>query len=247
MSQPQSPPLPPVDTPSTEALDLFANLDPSVRLAGDRTVEQILATALRKSILDGALAPGVRLRYRDIAGHFGVSVTPVRIALRELSSEGLVQMRPHSGARVTALSLEEIEEIMLTRSSIEPWLALHGVPRLTDADVQSMQRLLDDLHASAAASDRPVYLTRTWEFKEVCYRAAARPRLLGRVETLYRLSARYHFLNLGDKSRMTRSAVYMDDFLAACERRNGTRAASVMRESIEWTLDYLTESVTQWS
>jgi DNA-binding GntR family transcriptional regulator len=55
------------------------------------------------------------------------------------------------------------------------------------------------------------------------------------------LSTRYHFLSLADASRMTRSAVYMDDFLAACERRNGTRAATIMRESIEWTLDYLTE------
>lgn len=225
----------------------FANVAQVERLEGDRTVEQILATALRRSILNGSLAPGLRLPYRDIAEHFGVSVTPVRIALKELSSEGLVQMRPHSGARVTPLSGEEIEEIMLTRAAIEPWLALHGAPNLDAQALEQMKQLLTELHASAAIADRPLYLETTWKFKDVCYGAAGRPRLLARVASLYDLSTRYHFLSLADASRMMRSAVYMDDFVAACERKNGTRAATVMRESIEWTLDYLAESAAGWA
>ena len=80
----------------------------------------------------------MRLRYRELADRFGVSVTPVRIALKELSSEGLVELRPHAGARVSQLSGEELEEVMLTRASIEPWLALKGAGRLTDADLEEL-------------------------------------------------------------------------------------------------------------
>ena len=74
------------------------------RVGDERTVEQIVAARLRRSILDGGLAPGARLRYRQLAEQFGVSVTPVRVALKELSSEGLVELRPHAGASVSALS-----------------------------------------------------------------------------------------------------------------------------------------------
>ena len=68
---------------------------------GHRTVEEALVKQLRDAIVTGSLTPGDRLVYRDLARRFGVSVTPVRIALRELSKEGLVEMRAHAGARVS--------------------------------------------------------------------------------------------------------------------------------------------------
>jgi DNA-binding GntR family transcriptional regulator len=93
-----------------------------VRVGDERTVEQVVLARLRRSILDGTLAPGARLRYRQLAEQFGVSVTPVRVALKELAGEGLVELRPHAGASVSALSVEELEEVLLTRTSLEPFL-----------------------------------------------------------------------------------------------------------------------------
>ena len=62
----------------------------------------------------------------------------MRVALKELAGEGLVELRPHAGASVSALSVEELEEVLLTRASLEPFLALHGTARLTDGDVAEM-------------------------------------------------------------------------------------------------------------
>ena len=103
---------------------------------GHRTVEEALVEELRDAIVTGSLRPGDRLVYRDLARRFGVSVTPVRIALRELSKEGLVEMRAHAGARVSLLSIDELEEIFVTRIGIEGWLAQHGAERLTDEGTQ---------------------------------------------------------------------------------------------------------------
>ncbi|WP_423169247.1 GntR family transcriptional regulator, partial [Stenotrophomonas geniculata] len=77
---------------------------------------------LREAIINGSLHPGDRLTYRDLAQRFGVSVTPIRIALRELSNEGLVEMRAHTGTRVSPLSGDELEELFATRIGIEGWL-----------------------------------------------------------------------------------------------------------------------------
>ena len=115
------------------------------RVGSERTVEQVVAARIRRSILDSALAPGTRLRYRQLAEQFGVSVTPVRVALKELAGEGLVELRPHAGASVSALSVEELEEVLLTRASLEPFLALHGAGHLTDDDVAAMSGHLDDV------------------------------------------------------------------------------------------------------
>ena len=128
------------------------------RVGDERTVEQVVAARLRRSILDGALAPGAQLRYRQLADQFGVSVTPVRVALKELAGEGLVELRPHAGASVSALSVEELEEVLLTRASLEPFLALHGTARLTDGDVAEMAGRLDEVREVTRALDRDGYL-----------------------------------------------------------------------------------------
>src|SRR5579871_4158772 len=109
-----------------------------------RTVEQAVAWKLRRLILDGVLLPGERLRYRDLAERFQVSVTPVRIAIRELSIEGLVELRAHEGARVSPLSLDQLAEVYATRIGIEAWLARRGVANLEPNNFRAMDALLAD-------------------------------------------------------------------------------------------------------
>jgi DNA-binding GntR family transcriptional regulator len=213
------------------------------RVGDERTMEQVVAARLRRSILDGALAPGARLRYRQLADQFGVSVTPVRVALKELAGEGLVELRPHAGVSVSALSVEELEEVLLTRASLEPFLALHGAGRLTDDDLAEMAGRLDEVRAVTRALDRDGYLDASWELRSIVYRAAERPRLLARIVTLYDLSRRYHHVNLADTDRLARSLAYMEEFHGACVARDGVQAQAAMREGLEWTLAYLVEAL----
>ena len=167
----------------------------------------------------------------------------MRVALKELAGEGLVELRPHAGASVSALSVEELEEVLLTRTSLEPFLALHGAEHLTDDDLAEMSGHLDAVRAVTLALDRDGYLDASWELRSIVYRAASRPRLLARVVTLYDLSRRYHHVNLADTDRLARSLSYMEAFHDACVARDGARAQAVMREALEWTLVYLVEAL----
>jgi DNA-binding GntR family transcriptional regulator len=212
---------------------------------GHRTVEEALVKQLRLAIVTGSLRPGERLVYRDLARRFGVSVTPVRIALRELAKEGLVEMRAHAGARVSLLSIDELEEIFVIRMGIEGWLSAHGAEQLSDERIAQMAVLLEDVRRAEQEDDRESYLERSWAFRRCCYEAAGKPRLMERALALYELSSRYHFMTIAEGTRFTRSRGIMEEFFVACQARDAEAAKRVMQDALEWTLSYLTDDVIQ--
>jgi DNA-binding GntR family transcriptional regulator len=211
-------------------------------LGAHRTVEQVVAAKLREAILTGSLRPGDRLAYRDLAQRFGVSVTPVRIALRELSNEGLVEMRAHSGARVSPLSADEIEEIFATRIGIEGWLARHGAPRLGDAELAEMTEALKGLRRAEREEDLDAYLRHSWSLRAACYAAAGKPRLYDRFQTLYDLASRYVYLMMAEPSRLKRSRQEMETFFTACRERDGGASQDAIQIALQTTLSYLSEA-----
>jgi DNA-binding GntR family transcriptional regulator len=208
-------------------------------LGPDRTVEQHLVRELRTSILRGTLAPGVRLPYRTLAHQFGVSVTPVRVALRDLAKEGLVEISPHGGAYVAPLSVSALEELYATRTGLESWLSRLGAARLTDEQLAAMQAEFSSAERAVARHDGEAYLTAAWETRLVCYRAAERPRLLERVETVFNQSARYNSFTLMTPERLEDSFRSLRTYKAACEARDGRHAQQTIQVALERTYDYL--------
>jgi DNA-binding GntR family transcriptional regulator len=216
--------------------------DSDFAIGPHRTVEQVVIAKLREAIIGGSLRPGDRLTYRDLAHRFGVSVTPIRIALRELSNEGLVEMRAHTGTRVTPLSVDEIEELFATRIGIEGWLARYGAERLTDADLRTIAVELDELRKAERRADLDAYLSHSWEMRAVVYGAAQKPRLFERFRVLYEHSSRYVFLMIADTKRLRRSREDMEVFCAACRDRDGVAAQDAIQAALQTTLSFLSDA-----
>ena len=78
-----------------------------------------LAEALRRRILDGDLPPGTPLREEALAGEYDVARHTLRSALRALQGEGIVQILPNRGARVTSLSREDVRGLSDLRVALE--------------------------------------------------------------------------------------------------------------------------------
>jgi len=210
---------------------------------GDRTMEQAVARELRRLIVEGTRRPGDRLRYRDLAQEFGVSVTPVRIALRELANEGLVELRPHEGARVSPLSREDLEELYATRIGIETWLTLRGVEGLGDADFTRMADLFEAADRAAREGSREDYLHDGWQYRCVCYEAAGRPKLLGMAQVLFERSARYQALTLDVPERLEESRTFLHEFDAACRAQDGRRAALALMIALERAVEHIIQGL----
>jgi DNA-binding GntR family transcriptional regulator len=108
---------------------------------------------LRRRILDGELEPGERLLLRPLAERLGVSVQPVRDALRLLERDGLVTSASHRGATVTPISRSAILDLIGIRMWLEVLAVREAAPRHTAATLERVQAALADADARAAAGD----------------------------------------------------------------------------------------------
>jgi DNA-binding GntR family transcriptional regulator len=110
-----------------------------------RTLAASITNTLRSAILGGQLAPGEALGQEALAQRFGVSRIPVRESLKQLEAEGLVEARPHRGAVVARLSVEELDELYGIVWALELVAVRAAVPRMTDEQVATMGTLLERL------------------------------------------------------------------------------------------------------
>ncbi|HEY7033780.1 MAG TPA: GntR family transcriptional regulator [Thermomicrobiales bacterium] len=109
-----------------------ADLTSSVELVYRRT---------RRAILTGDYSPGSPLRLQDLAARNGVSMIPVREALRLLEAEGFVESIPNRGARVAPLSMEDMLDVYRTRIVLEVEALRQAIPQTTPAVLAKARRL----------------------------------------------------------------------------------------------------------
>jgi len=109
---------------------------------------QKIASGLRQAILAGEYAPGQRLVQEEIAERFGGSRIPVREALRDLESEGLVTFVANAGARVAHLTLGECVEVYQMRERIEPLLLRYSAEGLDRDRLAMLERLATDMETA---------------------------------------------------------------------------------------------------
>lgn len=108
---------------------------------GRRTAHEFVKDSLRRAILRGDLSGGSRLIQADLAAMLNVSTTPVREALRDLATEGLITLDRHRGGVVRELNWSEMEEIRLIRQQLEPLAVGLVVERITDEQLVEADRL----------------------------------------------------------------------------------------------------------
>lgn len=157
----------------------------------DVTPQQIAYSFIREGILSGKLAAGSWLKTESIAQELGISRMPIRDALRQLDSEGLVTIRLNRGATVTNLTLDDILELFEIRSVLEGLAARIAATKATESDVVEMEFLIEQMQRAKPERGRWIerhdavhnYLCGLSGRRELCeqidrLRARVRPYLL---------------------------------------------------------------------
>ncbi|MBX3071680.1 MAG: GntR family transcriptional regulator [Thermomicrobiales bacterium] len=196
-----------------------------------RTLQAQIVNYIRDAIVRGDLGPGARLRTEEIAGQFGISRIPVREALHELVAEGFVTVVPQRGAFVAELSVEDLEEIYLLRSSLEPLAARLAVENLTEALIEHFSAMIDEMEASE--NDLPLWSDIDLAFHMDLYSAAGRPRLFKMISSLRTNALRYTALYIHSPDYMPIVRVHHRELLDAYLRRDPDLAAQRTREHIQ--------------
>lgn len=155
------------------------------------TAQEVAAAALRQAILDGELRPGDRVRQEEMARRLGVSVIPVREALRALAGEGQVTYRPRQGYVVAELDVGALAEVYRLREILEAEAVRAGLPRLADADVDRIEALFEQV-AGASTIAGAMQANRRAHF--LLFEAAGMPILLRHIATLWDSTEAYRAL-----------------------------------------------------
>jgi DNA-binding GntR family transcriptional regulator len=116
-----------------------------------------VAARLRAMVFDNQLVPGQWIDEKALAAQWQVSRTPLREALKVLAAEGLVELVPHRGCRVIALTEDDADALFPVMALLEGRCAFEAAKKAGDADLQALRRLHDDLERHAAAQDIEAY------------------------------------------------------------------------------------------
>ncbi len=111
------------------------------RITRRRATDEVY-DAMRQAILTRVFKPGERLQVEEISEKLGVSLTPVRHALQQLATEGLVDIHPRSGTYVSSVSPEDIEETFEIRCALECLAAERAMTRIAPEQVSRARELL---------------------------------------------------------------------------------------------------------
>jgi len=197
------------------------------------TLAKIATRLLREVILSGELAEGEQLRQDALAAQYGISRIPLREALRQLEAEGLVSFIAHRGAVVSALSLDEIEELFAIRALIEPELVRRAIPRLSEEDLtRAAEILAQQADAFKQESRVRMWGELNWRFHATLYAAADQPQSMAIIEKVNRNIDRYLRIQLTLSRGTSRAVDEHQAILDACRAKDVRAAARLTRNHI---------------
>lgn len=142
------------------------------------TTEERVASVVRTAIASGIFEPGEHLSQDRLARLFDVSRMPIRSVLRQLESEGLVELHAHRGATVRSLSLEEISDLYEMRILIETFALRKTVAAIDETQVLELDRLAGELGKIAAQDG---WLDARQKFYRTLYSIGNTPRVVSTI------------------------------------------------------------------
>ncbi len=108
-----------------------------------RTLRENVVSVIREKILKRELEPGVRIIEQDLSEELGVSRGPIREALRQLEQEGIVEYTRNVGCSVKKVTIKDLYEIYLLRSTYEVLAVRLCAGRMEEKDIAEMERILE--------------------------------------------------------------------------------------------------------
>ncbi|MGW8280048.1 GntR family transcriptional regulator [Sphingomonas aurantiaca] len=188
-----------------------------------------IRNALTDAISSGELAPGTTLDEQQLADRYGASRTPVREALRQLATSGMVEVRPRRGVIVRHVTAEEVMDMFEAMAEIEAVCVRLATYRITPLERSRLLRIHEASEAAVEAGDVDAYDALNREFHEAIYRAAHNDFLADQaIAVRTRLNA-FRRMQLRQDRRLVTSRAEHDAVMRAIAEGDGDEAARRMR------------------
>jgi DNA-binding GntR family transcriptional regulator len=192
---------------------------------------------LREAIIMGELTPGTPLRLEDLARRLGMSISPIREALRQLEALGLAEHLPHHGAKVMRLDVEELRELFSIRLALEGMAVRRAAELFTSTDAAAARRHLDAYDEARRLGDIRAAVRAHGSFHFALYEAAHSAWLLRLIRPAWDSCERYRPVLLAKGAVQDRHEELDVELLEACVAHDPDRAAKALHDHLELASD----------
>lgn len=174
-------------------------------LTRPQSLKDLAIGELRRRIVEGQVALGDALSENALAVDLGISKTPVREALLQLKTDGLVDIQPQRGTFVFSLTAEEVSAICELRMILELAAIEAAMTRRPGETLERLRAVVEEMGVAHAAGDIASYRRLDGAFHDVVVHAAGNPFLASAYALIsFRIQALRcrltHLAQLNDRS-----------------------------------------------
>src|SRR5207302_3061184 len=180
----------------------------------------------------GAFAPGMHLEETELAQRFGVSRTPLREALIQLSSMGIVALRPRRGAVVAEVTPQRLLEMFEVMAELEAMCGRLAARRMAAADHAVLMRAHKACEAACRAEDPDAYYHENEQFHYAIYAGTHSGFLIEQATAMHRRLRPYRRLQLRVRNRLPTSLAEHQGIVEALVQANPELASERLRQHI---------------
>jgi len=200
-------------------------------IMSERTADRIRET-LEQAILTGEFDDGVRLDEVRLCTRFGVSRTPVREALHQLTASGLLDMKPRRGAFVRMPGFVEVVEMFEVMGELESMCGRLAAKRISDAQLKAFASACVKCEQAEEAGDSDAYYRENETFHQVLYQASGNGFLQSQAVNLQKRLQPFRRLQLRVRGRIRQSLDEHRQILKAVEDGDGEAAEILLRQHV---------------
>lgn len=197
-----------------------------------KSLHERVADELRDQIISGVMKPGEKLSVNELALDIGVSMTPLREAIKLLAAENLIEITPHRGASVSLITIEHTRALFEVIAGMEGLAAELATHRMTDADRAQLQALHEKMRSHSHDVSPSKYFECNRKIHDAVVDYARNPILQEQRGKLAQQAARVRFFALKNSGRREEAMQEHENLMQAFERRDADAARRIWRKHL---------------
>lgn len=206
------------------------------------SLHEELTDRLRTMIVEGVLEAGSKVPERELCEKLGVSRTPMREALKVLAADGLLTLEPNKGARVRAITIEDLEEVFPLMGALEAVAGELACANISDAQLTELKQAHDKMLKHFDQSQLQEYFVQNQHIHEIIMQAANNPTLTVMYRSLAIRVRRARYMANMSAERWQQAVDEHGEMISALDKRDGKLLGTILKRHIENKL----ATVRQW-
>ncbi len=206
-----------------------------------KPLREKIADRIRADIIRGNYKDGERLVEPKLAKVLGISRTPIREALRQLESEGFIEIVPRKGAVVKELTLKDIDDLYAIKANLEGLAARLATNYITDKEITKLKEINKKFYRITNKNANMVeeYLKYNIDFHDVFIYSSNNKKLIEILDGLSKNFQRFKRMLIAKTERLEEAHNEHLEIIKSFELRNPDLAEKTVRWHIENGWEYL--------